>query len=137
MAIHSFIEPHEYNLRRATKALLARVVRRERQFKIFFYIDELPEPGDFLRSVVGQLGGACQREGRHLIARGRSSWRDISSDRSMGLAPSSGTLIICQGKPGFVNMVARILQEEKERRRQPGKRRTGLVDGIGGGMWQR
>lgn len=137
MAIHSFIEPHEYNLRRATKALLARLVLRERQFKIFFYVDELPEPGDLLRSVVGLLGGPCQRDGRHLIARGRSSWRDISVDRSMGLAPSSGTLIICQGKSGFVDQVAQMLREEKERRRQPGKRRTGLVDGVGGGMWQR
>ena len=137
MAIHSFIEPHEYNLRRATKALLARVVRRERQFKIFFYVDELRKPEDLLRSVVDQLGGASQEDGRHLIASRRASWRDISSDRSMGLAPSSGTLIICQGKPGFVDRVARVLKEEKERRRQPGKRRTGLVDGIGGGMWQR
>lgn len=137
MAIHSFIEPHEYNLRRAVKALLARLVRRDRQFKIFFYVDELREPGDFLRSIVYQLGGANQRDGRLLIARGRSSWRDISVDSSMGLAPSSGTLIICQGKPGFVDRVAGMLEEEKERRRRPGKRRTRLVDGIGGGMWQR
>jgi len=137
LAIHSFIEPHEYNLRRAVKALLARLVRRDRQFKIFFYVDELREPGDFLRSIVYQLGGANQRDGRLLIARGRSSWRDISVDSSMGLAPSSGTLIICQGKPGFVDRVAGMLEEEKERRRRPGKRRTRLVDGIGGGMWQR
>lgn len=137
MAIHSFIEPHEYNLRRAVKALLARLVRRDRQFKIFFYVDELRKPGDFLRSIVYQLGGANQRDGRLLIARGRSSWRDISVDSSMGLAPSSGTLIICQGKPGFVDRVAGMLEEEKERRRRPGKRRTRLVDGIGGGMWQR
>jgi len=137
LAIHSFIEPHEYNLRRAVKALLARLVRRDRQFKIFFYVDELRKPGDFLRSIVYQLGGANQRDGRLLIARGRSSWRDISVDSSMGLAPSSGTLIICQGKPGFVDRVAGMLEEEKERRRRPGKRRTRLVDGIGGGMWQR
>jgi len=112
-------------------------VRRDGQFKIFFYVDELREPGDFLRSVVDQLGGANQRDGRLLIARGRSSWRDISVDRSMGLAPSSGTLIVCQGKRGFVDRVAGMLEEEKERRRRPGKRRTRLVDGIGGGMWQR
>ncbi len=139
MAIHSYVRPHDYNLRRATKAWLARLSHQERQFRIWFYVDELParEVDSLIKRIVEEAGGADQSDARYLVALSRQSWRDIGMDRSLGFAPSSGTLIVCQGRSAFIDRVSGMLREERERRRQPGKRRTTLVTGLGGKMWQR
>ena len=138
MAIHSYIEPHEYGLRQSLKALLARLLRGEGKFTIFFYYDELPrkEVKELIQRIVAAAGGTRQEDGRYLIASGLSSWRDLSVDFSQGLAPSSGTIISCQGKKGFVNKISRMLREEKTRRKHPGKKRTTLI-GVGTGTWTR
>jgi len=137
-ALHSFIQPHEYTLRRAIKAWCLRFIGREKLFKISFYWDELPRGrvGEVLRQLVKEIGGPRQPEGRFLIATEVSSWCDIDEERRPGVGPRSRTVIMVQGKTTFVSRVAEILREEKNRRRKPGKRRTGLVS-IRKDMWER
>jgi hypothetical protein len=138
MAIRSYIEPHKYGLRQSIMALFARLLRRETKFKIFFYADELPskEVSDLLIGIVNSMGGTRQEDGRFLISAKLTSLRDLSVDMSQGLAPSSGTVISCQGKRVFVNHISQILKQERRQRRHGGIRRTSLVN-VGRGFWAR
>ena len=138
MGIHSYIEPHKYGLRTSLKALLVRLLGKEERFRTFFYDDELPrnQVRELLTEIVVRTGGPRQRDGRYITENRISSWRDINVDKSQGLAPSSGTMITCQGKTAFVERISRALKEEKKRRRQPGKRRTTLATRPTG-LWTR
>ncbi len=138
MAIHSFIQPHEYTLRRAIKAWFMRLIRKEDLFKISFYTDELGrgEAVRFIGELVKDLGGPTQQSGRLILVRVVNSWADIGEDKRPGEGPRSRTIIEVQGKSEFVEKIAVKLKEEKKRRHQPGKRRRGLIS-LRKGMWGR
>jgi hypothetical protein len=137
--VHNYIQPHDYNLRRASKAWLMRVIRQEEMRRVSFYVDEL-HPRDvpgLLREVVNRVGGPRQQEGRLVIARGIRSWCDIGEEKRADVGPRSRTIITIQGKAPFVDKVTAILLEEKRRRKVPGRKRATLVDPAGGNIWRR
>jgi hypothetical protein len=137
--VHNYIQPHEYNLRKAGKAWLMRIIKQEEMRKVSFYVDEL-HPRDvpgLLRRVVDTIGGPRQREGRLLVACGIKSWSDIGEEKRANVGPRSRTIITIQGKARFVEKVTGILLDEKVRRRIPRRKRTTLIYPAGGNMWAR